>query len=109
MRLSHRSRNWSWEALAIDLQIISQSINNVVGCLRVIAGAPAATVRFGWPAEQEDEIFTRYQQFLVSVEHFATADNVQAADIEALSADQVRRFYDEARQRSAAGGPGTST
>lgn len=109
LRLSHRSRNWSWEALAIDLQLISQSINNVVSCLRVISGAPAGTVRFGWPAEQEDDIFTRYQQFLVSVEHVATADNVEAADIEALSADDVRRFYDEARQRSAATGPGTST
>jgi len=109
LRLSHRSRNWSWEALAIDLQLISQSTSNVVGCLRVIAGAPAGTVRFGWPAEQEDDIFTRYQQSLVSVEHFTTADNVQSADIEALSAEDVRRFYEEARQRFTASGPGTST
>lgn len=99
MRLSHRSRNWSWEALAIDLQLMSQSINNIVGCLRVIAGAAPGTVRFEWPAEQEDDIFMRYQRFLVSVEHFSTANNVQAADIDPLSADEVRRLYDEARQR----------
>ena len=102
LRLSHGSRNWSWEALAIDLQLLSQSINNVVACLRVIAGAAPGTVRFEWPGEQEDDIFTRYQRFavsLVSVEHFSTADNVQAADIDPLSADEVRRLYDEARQR----------
>jgi hypothetical protein len=99
LRLSHRSRNWSWEALAIDLQLISQSINNVVGCLRIIAGAPPGSVRFEWPDQQEDDIFTRYQRFVVSVEHFSTADNVQAADIEPLSADDVRCLYDEARQR----------
>ncbi len=56
-------------------------------------------MRFEWPGEQEDDIFTRYQRFLVSVEHFSTADNVQAADIDPLSADEVRRLYDEARQR----------
>lgn len=106
LRLSHRSRNWSWEALAVDLQLISQSIGNVVSCLRVIAGAPPSTVRFGWPAEHEDDVFTRYQQFLLSVQHFATADNVQAADIEALSAEDVRRLYDGGRRRSAAGKPG---
>ena len=80
-----------------------------MSCLRIIAGTPAQTVRFEWPADQENDIFTRYQQFLLSVEHFATADNVQAADVEALSADDVRRLYAEGRQRSAAGGPGTST
>ena len=109
LRLSHRSRNWSWEVLAIDLQLISQSIGNVVSCLRVIAGAPPGTVRFGWPAEREDDIFTRYQQFLVSIEHFATTDNVQAADIEAVGADEVRRLYDEGRRRSTFDTPGPST
>jgi hypothetical protein len=99
LRLSHRLRNWSWEALAIDLQLISQSINNVVGCLRVIAGAPPGTVRFEWPDEQEDDIFARYQRFLATVEHFSTADNVEAADIERLSPDEVRCLYDDARQR----------
>lgn len=98
LRLSHRSRNWSWEGLAIDLQLLSQSINNVVGCLRVIAGAPTGTVRFWLPVEEDDDTFTRYRRFLVGVECFGTADSVQVADIEALSAEDVRRFYDEARQ-----------
>jgi hypothetical protein len=99
LRISHQSRNWSWEALAIDLQLMSQSINNVVGCLRVIAGAAPGTVRFEWPGEQDDDTFTRYREFLVSVDHFSTADDVQAADIDPLSADEVRRLYDKARQR----------
>lgn len=109
LRLSHRSRNWSWEALAIDLQLISQSVNNVVSCLRIIAGTPAQTVRFEWPADQENDIFTRYRQFLLSVKHFSTADNIEAAEIEAFSADDVRRLYDEGRQRPAAGRSRTST
>jgi hypothetical protein len=53
-------------------------------------------VRFEWPGEQD--ICTRYQQFLASVEHFSTADNVHAADIEPLSTAEVRCLYDEARQ-----------
>ncbi len=86
LRLSRRSRNWSWEALAIDLQLISQSINNVVSCLRVIAGAPAEILfehlRHRRHARVGVERFPAGDHL---VEQHAEAENV-GAGIDALAA-----------------------
>lgn len=50
-RIRHSALNWSIEAVIQKLQLVSFSINNVVGALRCLAGAPPNTIRFLRPED----------------------------------------------------------
>lgn len=52
-RLRQRHLNWRAEGMVQALQLLSCSINNVVGCLRVLNGAQADTIRFTRPEDPE--------------------------------------------------------
>jgi hypothetical protein len=53
VRLTHQRLNWRGESMFQALQLISWSANNVVGFLRVLNGAPPATVRFHRPEDPD--------------------------------------------------------
>jgi hypothetical protein len=53
VRLMHQRLNWRAESMAQALQLISFSVNNVAGFLRVLNGAPAGTIRFHRPEDSK--------------------------------------------------------
>lgn len=64
-RIRHTALNWRAEAMAQRLQLITWSINNVVGALRCLNGAPPGTVRFLRP--EDPAIFDAAWQWDVGV------------------------------------------
>lgn len=104
-RISRESRNWSYEALAIDLQLMAHSMANVVGCLRVLGGADASRVRFSWPDGTDGDAFTRYCDFLPSLERFSLPDNVLADDIAPVTVAEIIAAYERAQGRPASEPP----
>jgi hypothetical protein len=50
-RIRHYALNWRAEAMALRLQLLAWSINNVVAGLRCLNGAPPGTVRFERPQD----------------------------------------------------------
>jgi hypothetical protein len=107
-RISRESRNWSYEALAIDLQLMAQSMANVVGSLRVVGGDDASRVRFSWPNGTDDDAFTRYRDFLPSLERLSRPDNVLAEDIAPVTAAEIIAAYEHAQDRPASEPPETT-
>jgi hypothetical protein len=91
--LAHVSRNWRPEALTIDLNLVAQSIANVISFLRIVSGADPTTVRFEWPSD--DEIFDRHREFLVSVETMKTGPRLQLADIKPVGRKEILALYSE--------------
>jgi hypothetical protein len=51
--VSHQSLNWNPENFIYALRLISLSINNVIGFLRVLHGVPATEIQFSWPTDNE--------------------------------------------------------
>lgn len=89
--LSHVSRNWRPEALALDLQLIAQSARNVISFLQGLAGEDTSKVRFAWPADEQ--AFERYGDFLVSIETMSTGPTVTADDIGRISREEILADY----------------
>ena len=50
-RIRHLALNWSAQAMAQRLQLLSWSIHNVVGALRCLNGAESGSVSFSRPAD----------------------------------------------------------
>lgn len=107
-RISRESRNWSYEALAIDLQLMAQSMANVIGCLRVLGGADASTARFSWPGGTDGDAFTRYRDFLPSLERFALPDNLLAGDMAPVTAAEIIAAYEHIQRPPESAPPKTT-
>jgi hypothetical protein len=53
VRVTHQRLNWRGESMIQALQLIGWSINNGVGFLRILNGAPPGTIRFHRPEDPE--------------------------------------------------------
>ena len=49
--LLSRARNWSPIDMAKGLRLVSNSMRNVIACLKVLNGVPPDKVQFSWPAD----------------------------------------------------------
>ena len=76
-RIRRTTLNWRAEAMVQRLQLISWSINNVVGALRCLTGGLPGTIRFCRP--EDPAIFDTAWQWHVGV-HASDFDSVVAGD-----------------------------
>jgi hypothetical protein len=93
LTLNHHSRNWSVEALVVDLQLVAQSLQNVISFLRTVAGRQPTTVRFSWPSD--GTAFDADRRTLLPVETMTFTSRVEAADITPMTADEIRAVYED--------------
>lgn len=62
---SRTSHNWSFERIALTLQIVAMSINNVISSLKIINGTPPQECKFSCPIEVQE--FKKPWDFSTSV------------------------------------------
>jgi hypothetical protein len=91
LALAHHSRNWSMEALLVDLHLVVDSLENVISFLRIISGREGSTFRFSWPSEPDT--FEAYRRSLLTVENLMFGSSVRAADITALTDEEILAVY----------------
>lgn len=87
------SRNWSPYNIANGLLLISMSINNVIGWLRIIDGAPAGTCRFENPTERET--FDLPWNENVGVNSFNMDLIIEENHIQPFSRDEILKSYED--------------
>ncbi len=85
--LRHRL-NWRAEAMVQALQLISLSLNNIVGCLRIANGAAPGTIRFDRP--EDPSAFEGPWSWPVGVTSGAMNFVIDDADVDQTSADALR-------------------
>jgi hypothetical protein len=88
VRLVHQRLNWRAESMIQALQLISWSINNVVGFLRVLNGATPGTVRFHRP--EDPEAFEAPWQWSVGVISGAMNFVLDEAEVIRATRDELR-------------------
>lgn len=85
----HRQRlNWRAEAMIQALQLISWSLSNIVGCLRIANGATPGTVRFDRP--EDPAVFEGPWNWPVGVTSGAMNVLVEDADVDQISVEALR-------------------
>jgi len=90
-RPRHVSRNWNPENLAIALLLLSMSINNVIGFLRIMAGDSSQDCSFKNPSTEGD--FDEPWKQSVGVTDFNIDTLIRIEDIEIYSKEDVLQSY----------------
>jgi len=88
-------RAWDPLSLANRIQLLSFSIANVVGYLKILSGRPPAEVKYFWPS-QPDEAFEEAWDARSSHLEFAANVNITAAEIKPMSKTEVLESYKSA-------------
>jgi len=88
VRLMHQRLNWRAESMAQSLQLISWSLNNVAGLLRVLNGSPPGTICFHRP--EDPETFEAPWRWNVGVISAAMNITIDEAEVVRASRDELR-------------------
>ncbi len=92
-RIRQSALNWRAEAMCQRLQLIAWSINNVIGALRCLNGAPPGTIAFHRP--EDPGAFEQAWRWSVGVNHSNIDREVDPADIDPVSrADLLKELTD---------------
>lgn len=102
-RLNRKSYNWLAESTVVALQLLSMSIQNIVGYLRVQNGAPPTSVKMTWPSDSD--AFSLPWQKVPGVLTFSMNETVAEEHVVLLSRKDLKRRLDEARTKRRSGRP----
>jgi hypothetical protein len=93
--IQHQSLNWDPQNLVYALLLISMSINNVVGFLKVLHGVPANEVQFSW-ASDDESYQEPWKRGVVS--GMGWNSQIRADFITPLSKEEILSVYSEERE-----------
>jgi hypothetical protein len=94
--ISHQSLNWNPQNLLFGLHLISASIVNVIGFLKILNGVPAKEVQFSWPSQE-----TAYQEpwnRVTGITSFNWNSQVKEVDVAPFSKEDILPTYDAAER-----------
>ena len=92
LSLKHYSVNWQPASLIGILNLVSMSLNNIVGFLKIVHGADPGTVEFRSPRELE--AFSMVWQGAPGVESFSTGPTVRPDMINPVDGNEIVEIYD---------------
>jgi hypothetical protein len=90
--IRHHSLNWNPQNFIYGLQLISFSITNVLGFLKIFYGVPAKEVQFSWPSEDSiyQEPWNRNTGMTINWD-----SQIMESDITPLSKEDILVVYRE--------------
>ncbi len=93
--VSHQSLNWSPENFDYALRLISLSISNVIGFLKILYGQPASETNFSWPSDDKvfEEPWLRYS----GMTSMGWNSQITEQAITALSKEDILDVYSEGK------------
>lgn len=89
--IRHHSLNWNPQNFVAGLHLISFSIANVLGYLKIYSGVPANEVQFAWPSD--DSLFQEPWKRSTGMT-FNWNSPISASDITSLSKDDILSVYE---------------